>query len=74
MAFPATVTRQRTVSSVVAMNLYGIFFILLAPLLPALVALTVHPVLDLRDAWTDRGLARTEHRPASAPTDRRLGG
>jgi hypothetical protein len=48
------------------MNRYGIFLILLAPLLPAFVSITVHPLLNLRDAWIDRGVARAVGASGSA--------
>lgn len=51
------------------MALYGIFLFFLAPLLPALVAATLHPLLDLADsrapgrAFRDRGRADQALRP-----------
>lgn len=48
--FPGTMTAPSGEPSVPGMALYGIFLVFLAPLLPVLVSLTVHPLLDLRDA------------------------
>jgi hypothetical protein len=36
------------------MALYGIFLVFIAPLLPALVAVTIHPLFELKDAAEKR--------------------
>jgi len=49
------------------MALYGIFFIYAAPLLPVLVAVTIHPLFDLKDAREKRKAATSHPTTASAP-------
>jgi hypothetical protein len=58
-----TMAGRRRLPSVAVMNLYGIFFIVLIPLLPAIVAVTIHPLLELREGR----LARSEERRNAHP-------